>query len=84
MKHLSRAARRCTAAAEQKGPTGAQDADAGELHAALCHLAFEANRTMFAVTNQLRAALSQETFGYLRALHQTSTKSLSQKSYQRL
>ena len=53
----------------------ATEGGASELHSAQCHLAFEANRTLFAVTNQLRAALAQETFGYLRALHETWTRS---------
>ena len=47
---------------------------AGELHSALCHLAFEANRTLFAVTNQLHALLAHETFGYLRTMHETFVK----------
>ena len=49
--------------------------DAGELHYALCYLAFEANRTLSAIVNQNRSALAAETFGYLRAMHEILVKS---------
>ena len=50
--------------------------DGSELHFALCSLAFEANRTLFAITNQIRSALPSDTFGYLRTLHEIVVKSL--------
>ena len=51
------------------------DKDADELHYILCLLAFEAIRNAFATVNQLRSALSEDTFGYLRTLHETLIKS---------
>lgn len=51
------------------------DRDAGELHFVLCLLAFESIRNVFATVNQLRSALSTDTFGYLRTMHETLVKS---------
>ena len=53
----------------------AQEREAGELHNALCNLAFESNRNLFAVVNQLRSGLWQDAFGFLRTLHETLVKS---------
>ena len=53
----------------------AQESNADELHPALWGLAFEANRTLFAVVHQLRGALAEYTFGYLRTLHEIHVKS---------
>ena len=53
----------------------AQDEDSDELHLVLSLLAFEAIRNLFAIVNQLRSALTQDTFGYLRTLHETLVKS---------
>ena len=58
-----------------------RDQDAGELHFVLCLLAFEAIRNVFATVNQLRSALSDDTFGYLRTLYETSIKSRFLKEY---
>ena len=52
-----------------------QEQDAGELHHVLCNLAFESNRNLFAVVNQLCSGLPNDTFGYLRTLHETFIKS---------
>ena len=45
------------------------------LRFALCLLALEATRTIFATTNQLRGALAAETFGYWRTLYETFVNS---------
>ena len=42
-----------------------------ELQYVLSLLAFEAIRNVFATVNQLRAALTQDTFGYWRTLYET-------------
>ena len=52
-----------------------RDGDPSELRLALCSLAFEANRTLFAITNQVRSALASDTFGYIRTLHELFVKS---------
>lgn len=49
--------------------------DSDELHFVLCLFAFEAIRNMFATVNQLRAALTDDTFGYWRTLYETLIKS---------
>ena len=53
----------------------AQEKNTGDLHHALCTLAFESNRTLFAIVSQLRSALADDTFVYLRTLHETLVKS---------
>ena len=53
----------------------AHDEDTDELHLVLSLLAFESIRNLFAIVNQLRSALTQDTFGYLRTLHETLVKS---------
>ena len=53
----------------------AQERDASEIHYPLCHLAFDSNRSIFAIVNQLRSGLWQETFGYLRTMHETFVRS---------
>ena len=53
----------------------AQESSADELHPALWGLAFEANRTLFVGVHQLRGALAEYTFGYLRTLHELYVKS---------
>ena len=53
----------------------AQERNAHDLHYPLCNLAFESNRTLFAIVNQLRSALANDTFVYLRTLHETLVKS---------
>ena len=58
-----------------------RDRDPSGLHFTLCLLAFEAIRNVFATVNQLRSALSQDTFGYLRTLHETLVKSRFLKEY---
>ena len=59
----------------------AQEPDSVTLHYPLCHLTFEANRNLFAIVNQLRSALWQDTFGYLRTLHETFVRSHILKKY---
>ena len=49
--------------------------DGDELHFVLCLFALEAIRNMFATVNQLRSALTQDTFGYWRTLYETLVKS---------
>ena len=46
-----------------------------ELHFVLCLLALESIRSVFATINQLRAALTEDTFGYWRTLYETFVKS---------
>ena len=46
-----------------------------ELHFVLCLFALEAIRNVFATVNQLRGALSQDTFGYWRTLYETFVNS---------
>ena len=46
-----------------------------ELHHVLCLFGFEAVRVVFAVVNQMRSALPDDTFGYLRTLHEAYVKS---------
>ena len=46
-----------------------------ELHFVLCLFALEAIRNVFATVNQLRSALTQDTFGYWRTLYETLVKS---------
>ena len=46
-----------------------------ELHFVLCLLALEAIRSVFAIVNQLRSALTNDTFVYLRTLHEILVKS---------
>ena len=58
-----------------------RDRDPSGLHFTLCLLAFEATRNVFATVNQLRSALSEDTFGYLRTLHETLVKSRFLKEY---
>ena len=58
-----------------------RDPDPSGLHFTLCQLAFEAIRNVFATVNQLRSALSEDTFGYLRTLHETLVKSRFLKEY---
>ena len=50
-------------------------ADDEELHYVLCLFALEAIRNVFATVNQLRSALTQDTFGYWRTLYETLVKS---------
>lgn len=57
----------------ERDPTG--------LHFTLCLLALEAIRNVFATVNQLRSALPEDTFGYLRTLHETLVKSRLLKEY---
>ena len=59
----------------------AQERNAGDLHQALCHLAFESNRNLFATISQIRSALANEAFVYLRILHETLVKSRFLKKY---
>ena len=59
----------------------AQERNAGELHRALCDFVFESNRTLFAIVNQLRSALADDTFVYLRTLHETLVKSRFLRKY---
>ena len=51
------------------------DRDGDELHFVLCLFALEAIRNVFATVNQLRSALTQDTFGYWRTLYETLIKS---------
>ncbi len=51
------------------------DRDGDELHFVLCLFALEAIRNLFATVNQLRSALTQDTFGYWRTLYETLVKS---------
>ena len=46
-----------------------------ELHFILCLLALDAIGNVFATVNQLRSALTDDTFVYLRTLHETFVKS---------
>ena len=46
-----------------------------ELHFVLSLLALEGIRNVFATVNQLRSALTQDTFGYWRTLYETLVKS---------
>lgn len=50
-------------------------ADVEELQYVLCLFAFEGIRNVFATVNQLRSALTQDTFGYWRTLYETLVKS---------
>lgn len=59
----------------------AQEKGADELHYALCHLAFESNRSLFVVVSQLRSALANDTFPHLRVIHETVVKSRFLKKY---
>ncbi len=52
-----------------------QDRVDDELHVVLCLLALEAIENVFAIVNQLRSALTDDTFVYLRTLHETFVKS---------
>ena len=58
-----------------------RERDPSGLHFILCLLAFEAIRNVFATVNQLRSALSEDTFGYLRTLYETLIKSRFLKVY---
>lgn len=49
--------------------------DNEELHYVLCLFALEGIRNVFATVNQLRSALTQDTFGYWRTLYETLVKS---------
>ena len=51
------------------------DRDGDELHFVLCLFALEAIRNVFATVNQLRGALTQDTFGYWRTLYETLVNS---------
>ena len=46
-----------------------------ELHFVLCLLALEAIRNVFAIVNQVRSALTEDTLVYLRTLHEIFVKS---------
>ena len=61
----------------------APEEDSPQLHHALCHLAFEANRNLFVITNQLRLALADDSFVLLRSLHETLVKSRFLKKHTR-
>ena len=52
-----------------------------ELHYVLCLFALEAIRNVFPTVNQLRSALTQDTFGYWRTLYETLVKSRFIKRY---
>ena len=52
-----------------------REGSATELHYVIGLFAFEAIRNAFAIVNQLRSALPNDTFGYLRTLHEASVKS---------
>ena len=52
-----------------------RDEGSNELHDVLGLFGFEAVRIVFAVVNQLRSALPNDTFGYLRTLHEAYVKS---------
>ena len=49
--------------------------DGDELHFVLCLFALEAMRNVFSTVNQLRSALTEDTFGYWRTLYETLVKS---------
>ncbi len=59
----------------------AQEHNARDLHYPLCHFAFESNRIIFPIINQLRSSLADDTFVYLRTLHETFVKSRFLKKY---
>ena len=46
-----------------------------ERHFLLCLFALEAIRNLFAIVNQLRSALPQDTIGYLRTMYETCLRS---------
>ena len=52
-----------------------RDKNGDELHFVLRLLALESIRSVFATVNQLRAALTEDTFGYWRTLYETFVKS---------
>ena len=52
-----------------------RDKNGDELHFVLRLLALESIRSVFATVNQLRAALTGDTFGYWRTLYETFVKS---------
>ena len=51
------------------------DREGDILHLVLCLFAREAIRNVFATVNQLRSALTEDTFGYWRTLYETLVKS---------
>ena len=49
--------------------------DGDERHFLLCLFALEGIRNLFAIVNQLRSALPQDTIGYLRTMYETCLRS---------